>query len=1104
VTLAAGLRGTIAGSSADKSKRFDLQISITGLGEALGKVDPALGSIDVAQINQALDLLRNTDFSSIAKAVEDAADQAGRLFDDLPDASSLVTALENALARLLAGIDADIGRALGDIEAAARKLAERLRQAALTAPDLDLSVGAARLAEILEIVARAVSSPLLSLVLAAFARVAGTVLGGWNVLSGQGAGFGALVTSLGSLGSLDDLSKRAWTLSLVLARPFEGGRLDATIGRLRVASADLAIVEGLKAPLPDTAAVVEFCEDLEQLARLLGDAFGAGLGALHRIDLDTMVAGIEAHSAQLLGAGLTSVGELAKALRIHVEPLLHLRLPELGPGQTGAAYVADAMAGAAGAVAKARPDEVAKPVTDGLARALAPVHELRVVVERTTAGIEAAVRALASAAATVDLAAVGETLRRALRPVADALAVVGTAVTAAKDAIDKVAAALTTRLGSVGSDVEKALGPILAAFEAVSDALVKAGLDELIAGLRAAVDEVATILRAAPLQPFIDTAVDIMNTGADILAAVPKDLLPAPVRAELHDACVTIQGIDFAGVTGKLKDELKDIVASVEEMGLTELDDLYRELLGFIEEIDPRPQLHTLETTYFEDFVAKLKAIDPAELLAPVAEALAELRAAIPSFDPDELLAPIDAVFDELAAGFAKLDPKTLLAPLVDGAAALKAQINDALPVGDAITRITQVDRWVTATLGHVDPIQVLGVLDAIYDGLVGGIRELACETGLLAGSLRALLVGVDLDVPLASLAEGWRWISGTDGAAVMSERFRLLSNSVDTAQQAVGRFDYAAMIGDLARTHKAIAAEVALLPVGSDVRRLLEPVLGRTDPTVLFAPFALDEARHKKACDDAKRALRRIEGSSWSQVTVAAEMVRDQLRPLAALPDRLRALLAWLGADVDQRGLAKAVDDLLGQFRPSVVMKPLVTALTTVGAEVATVVSRVIAPVLRALSDVKGLVDLIGVPVPRELIDLHAELSKHIGDLRPKVVLGDTLAAVKSTRDLLVAFDPLEDVKQVVAAIRAAIAKLVEDVRPSVLLAPVLTVYDRIVATASGLDVRALLGPVVEALDDLEGQLAAGLTDAGTALEGLKDACTSPGGLSVGVKVLS
>lgn len=1089
---------------------IQLKAEFTGVGKSLADLAPKeLGVLDTTKIKGAVELLNTTDFESIGKAVEAALGDADDLFEHLPDPEDLLTDFANVLTRLVTGVEADIGRTLKQLEDGARRLVERLSAEALTAADIDVSVAAARLAQFFDVVARVSGSPLLALVLASFSSVADRFVGGWNTLAAQGLGAVSLTRSLGSLGGIDALSRQLLALALLLERPFETGRMEAALARLSLATADADLLARLKnvdvtnpfAVDLATAPVLAFAADVEQFAELLDSAVRGSLEAIERAGLPALIAGIEAHSVKLVGAGVAGVGELAKALRTVTDPILRFQPPALKAGEAAHVYLANRLAQAAREVSKLQVDVRTKPLVDGLQSALGPVHEIRIAAERVAAAIETAIRAFVKAAESVDLGAVAETARRALAPIGSVLAEVRAAVEVLKGTLQKTADSVVAAIGQIRAEIEALFKTIHAAFAKVDDVVSQAKLEELVGALRAAIETVATFLRSAPLAPVIDTVIGILNTAADLLSAVPKDILPAAVRDELEAAAGEIEAIDFKGVTQDLVKQLRDVTDDI--IGndvLKPLDDAHAAVVGFLEDIDPRKVVSEFEAGPFQDVVDEIEKFDPAAALAPVQAVLDEVSEAIEDFKPKELLAPIDAAFDTIVTQFAKLDPAVLLKSIENGADELRKEIQDAVPIAGAVAAIERVDTWVTKNIGSIKPDEVLEVLDAIYDGFADAIRELACETGQLAGSVRGLLRGIDLDIPLASLGESLKQIVAGKAAATVAERIELLAGALSSATASVDRLNLDVMVADLARTHKAIAEAVR----GTVMAPTLDPVLARSDPATLFAGLAGDRARLRTASGAATATLGRVHGSEWSELTAKAEALRAELAPLAALPAKLREILQWLGADPGEDGLVKAVDDLLARFRPSTFMKPLVEALVEVGADVAKVVHGLLAPVITALRDVEGLIKLIDAPLPPELYKLHGDLSKELKELAPSAILGDTIAAIEGAKTSLVTFRPLASVEVVLEAARKDAAALVTEARPTVVFAPAFEIYDRVVATIADLDVRKLLAPLIDAVDDLERQIADGMIDASVALDRLKDSARSPGGLKVAVEVLS
>jgi hypothetical protein len=127
--------------------------------------------------------------------------------------------------------------------------------------------------------------------------------------------------------------------------------------------------------------------------------------------------------------------------------------------------------------------------------------------------------------------------------------------------------------------------------------------------------------------------------------------------------------------------------------------------------------------------------------------------------------------------------------------------------------------------------------------------------------------------------------------------------------------------------------------------------------------------------------------------------------------------------------------------------------------------------------------------PVVAELTALHADVLAHVRAVSPEQLLGDVLDVADDVVARLRDFDPLAPVRDAVDAARAAIDAVLETARPTVVFADVVTLQHDVVGLAQGLDVAALLRPVLESLDGLAGQLDEGFARTGDALKRLQAA---------------
>jgi hypothetical protein len=218
---------------------------------------------------------------------------------------------------------------------------------------------------------------------------------------------------------------------------------------------------------------------------------------------------------------------------------------------------------------------------------------------------------------------------------------------------------------------------------------------------------------------------------------------------------------------------------------------------------------------------------------------------------------------------------------------------------------------------------------------------------------------------------------------------------------------------------------------------------------------------------------------------------LRDALRPLAVIPDRIKSLFARVGLDVANKSLRTLVRELFAEVTPSRILAPLSAAVAALKVKlVALVHDGFVAPLNDALATIKGALDALDISfIQKDLQALHDQIAADIDQLRPSVLLADVLNAFDATKATIAAFDPLAPVRTAIDAMKAAIDDVANHYRPTVLLAPVLDLYDDIVKALGTLDVHKLLDPVLKALADIKTQLDGGLDETAAALKQLQAA---------------
>jgi hypothetical protein len=283
----------------------------------------------------------------------------------------------------------------------------------------------------------------------------------------------------------------------------------------------------------------------------------------------------------------------------------------------------------------------------------------------------------------------------------------------------------------------------------------------------------------------------------------------------------------------------------------------------------------------------------------------------------------------------------------------------------------------------------------------------------------------------------------------------------------------------------------VQALPEGSLLRDRLEPLLAGASPLDLIGGAVDNRNRYLAAVTAEAASVHALTASARGEVNAIAQGLRDALRPLTAIPDRIKMLFARIGLDVTQKSIRELVRELFQQVTPSRILAPLSPAVAALKAKIAALVhDGLVAPLQDAITTVRGALDLLDISFIRTgLQAIHDQITADIDQLRPSVLLADVLNAFDETKQTIATFDPLAPVRTAIDDMKAAIDDVANHYRPTVLFAPLLDLYDEVVKALGTLDVHALLDPILKALEDIKTQLDNGLDGTAAALKQLQAA---------------
>ena len=1067
---------------------FDLGSAIGALGQTLGAVAPTGVSFDQGALSQIGAGLGQGGFGAIGGAVTGVLGQADGIAGSIAAPDSLLQPLAGAL-----------GGASDLVHADPRALLQRFEEVgAANGGEVGLSSVAAPLAAL----AGVRSDPTVAAVLQ---LVAAALPGGLPVdrtLGGIGdgvSGVDALVRLLGALMSSDALTREIASTAGSLGRMLDAGAADAALAQL-TADAGAGLPALIAAADPDDPTQVEavaqpvaaYVTSVRSAADTLVRGMAFGEATLAGAGLDAVGEGLTAASRLLDEAALQPVSRLAQSLASRLDPLVRI---DVGPPAVSVDAFVDELTGLVGNLAAAvdtiDPAAIAAPVGRAAATVLAPLHELESVANQATAAIRSAFQTAQQAIASIDLRVITEAIHTAVQPVVDALQALEQLVAEAQGDLETLADEVTTLLGTVTSALDAAAATIHDAFAGVKQTVDELHLENLQATLTNDLQSVATTLQGAHVQPYFDTAIQALDTAKSVVAAVPLSLLPDDTRQELDEAVQPIKDIDFdTDVRDVLENELDAIMTSLNTDVLDEIDAAYHEVLSFIQGIDPRGPLQQFEHDDFDPMLERIRAIDPTEILKPISDAIDEVKRAIADVDlRHDVLGPLEDAFTQLEDAFAQLDPAAMLAPVEQQLGQLRQEIATALGLETWSARLAAVDPFVTALLARLDFDAIVALLDAGWSELEPAPG--APGTSALATVVSGLLAGAGLTLRMDSFAAVTRWIGGADASAELGGRLDAAAGAMEGAAAIVQRIDPQALVAATQPAYNAVSAAVQALPAGSRLRDRLEPLVAAASPLDLLGGAVDNRSRYAALLAAQASSVRALTASARGELNAIAHGLRDALRPLTSIPDRVRMLFARVGLDVTRKSIRQLVRELFQQVTPSRLLSPLSPAIAALKVKLETLVHDVlVAPLQDALTTVQDALNVLDISFIRTgLQTLHDQIAADIHQLRPSVLLADVLDTFDETKATIAAFDPLAPVREAIDAMKAAIDDVASHYRPTVLFAPLLDLYDELVTAIGGLDVKKLLDPILKALDDIKTQLDAGLDGTAAALKQLQAA---------------
>ena len=908
-------------------------------------------------------------------------------------------------------------------------------------------------------------------------------------------------------------------MSQILATLFSADRargdVEALVASFQFGTAPLATALGATNPgdLPRVDAMIAAVEraaaQLEEVDAYVSRGMGFGEATLIHFSFPTVQAQVALAGALLRNPDLAPLRRVTESLARQAQPVID-RLDPGGAAARGLDQLLDLAEGqvgqAAAAIRALDAGVLVDPLTTGLSALTAPLRDFTGVVARIVTEVRAGLEQVRSMVASLPIDDLATAIRSALEPVTRALQALQQLVDEVRAALEAAAQAALGALADVEQTVDRFQQEITAFFADARAFIDGLHLEQTVSAISEKVNEFVGVLRQAQMKPYFDAASSAIGTAADVIAEVPLDLLPESMKADLDAALAPVREVDPEAVEAEIEGLLQigadgefELRAALEE-SLAAIQAKFDALIATLDEHHPAQYLERLDQE-LSALATKIQAIAPDLTLEPVQQAIAQLKSALGSFDLARELQPVQAVFDRAIAALDEHSPAQLLQPLEARVADARQRLEAAIRIAEWRPTLDGLAARAVAQLDVLDPAALEQLLTTLVERLKEEVDHFDLGFGNWLGMIvTGLMRGSELRLSASSVEAVLGWIGGTGSASSeLSARASRLAAGISSARHEVEAFDPAVLSTAAVAAEAIRAAATTLagnLEAASEGRLRLEAARNRLDVAGTSGRLAANRTRYLQLLVSADALGGAIGRSGLSEADVAIGQLRGALAPLQPLVAKVQQLGALLGVNTASSGFSAVIREVLRVAPPARIAGLVSTLVAALRDRLKTLLDQVLAPVRAAIDDLQALIDLFSLQPAIDGIEaVFQEVRTQLLAYSPAVLLGDQLAAFGALKQQLLAFDPLAPVLAVLNGLRDTAARIVGKLSARTLLESPLAIYDTIVNALRQLDIQALLGPVLDGLDEIAEQVDRGLDETVEAFKRLQESLPPPGG---------
>ena len=345
---------------------------------------------------------------------------------------------------------------------------------------------------------------------------------------------------------------------------------------------------------------------------------------------------------------------------------------------------------------------------------------------------------------------------------------------------------MRTTLGKAETAVDEFKSAVEKLFQEAKIFIDGLNLDGVIGNIADGVKTFADLISKAQMKPYFDAATGAIDTATGVVEKVPFNLIPDSMEQEVVDALRPIKDADLGAFESEIKNLLqigpdgKYQLRPDLEKAIKTVQGKYNTLIAEVRRLDPHKVVEQIDNG-LQDLITKIQQISPQVELAPVQQALDQLRSTMSGFDLNQVLKPLNDAFAEILTAADRYTPGQLIQPLEQRIDELREQIIDATRLRDIAGYLDQAREQAEGLVNRLDPAQLQPLLRESLDeglALLDRFPELK-PFGVFGNLIATMLAGTGLRVSPRAFEVVLDWFGTVSGTQALARRAAATADAV-------------------------------------------------------------------------------------------------------------------------------------------------------------------------------------------------------------------------------------------------------------------------------------------------------------------------------------